>query len=330
MENLLFSLNIVLPMALLLAMGYLFKRTGMFTDAFIRTGKKLCFYVLLSSSLFKNLYDSSLSALPYRFILFVVISILAEFLIAWLIAKKISGERNETGVIIQGAVRSNFAYIGIPLATMMFTDPDLLAQTSSETSLLSIFVIPLFNVFSVIALTVYGEKEGNTGIVSTTLRNILRNPCIISILAGLLVLLFRMAVPASAFFIRDHVGFLYKVLGYLAQMSTPLAFLLVGASLDFSHSVANIRKLSLIVALRTFLFPLAVLACAYLLHMATNVEYAILVSVFASPTAVASAIMAAETGGDSDLANEIVVYTTAFSIITLIIIIYSLKTMGCL
>ena len=60
------------------------------------------------------------------------------------------------------------------------------------------------------------------------------------------------------------------------------------------------------------------------------IEYAILVSVFASPTAVSSAIMAAEMGADQDLANEIVVYTTMFSMISLLIIIYALKGMGCL
>ena len=50
-------------MAILMAMGYLFKKIDLFDDNFIAKGKKLCFYVLLSSSLFKNLYDTSLAQL---------------------------------------------------------------------------------------------------------------------------------------------------------------------------------------------------------------------------------------------------------------------------
>ena len=120
MNNLLFSLNVVMPLAILMAMGYLFKKQGLFTDSFVKAGNKLCFYVLLSCSLFKNLYDSVLTEIPYRFIIFVVISIIAEFILGIILAKAISDRKNQEGVIVQGVFRSNFAYIGIPLSTMMF------------------------------------------------------------------------------------------------------------------------------------------------------------------------------------------------------------------
>lgn len=316
-------------MAVLLALGYYFKQIGWFTADFIRAGKKFCFYVLLSSSLFKNLYDSDLDAISAGFIIFVIVAILAEFILGWITAHIIADRRNQKGVIIQGVVRSNFAYIGIPLATMMFTEAADIAKVSSEISIVSIFVIPLFNILAVIALVYYGDSDDDK-IVKRTFLNLLKNPCIVSIACGLLVLLIRMIIPSSAYFIRDDLSFLYKSLSYLASMSTPLAFILVGASLDFSHSITNLKKLSVVVLLRTLICPVIVLSLAYLFKLASNAEYAILVSVFASPTAVASAIMAYEMGGDSDLANEIVIYTTVFSIISLLLIIYALKTMGCL
>ena len=330
MENLVFALNIVLPMAILLALGYLFKRNGMFSQAFIAGGKKFCFHVLLSWSLFKNLYDSSLSDLPYRLIIFVLAAIMAEFVCAVFIAKALSSTRKQTGVIIQGLFRSNFAFIGIPLATMMYTDEETIAFVSKNISLLSIFVIPLFNVLAVVSLAYFNEHGNSEDLLGKTLGNIARNPCIRGICAGLLVLLFRAIVPQSAFFVRDQLPFVYKTLSYLASMSSPLAFLLVGASLDFSHSIANIRKLSLIVLLKILVFPGAVMLGAYALGGFVSADFACLVSVFASPTAVASAIMANEMGGDEDLANEIVVYTTLFSILSLVLIIYFLKMAGCL
>ncbi len=330
MKEILFSLNIVLPMAILLGMGYLFRKSGLFSPEFIQSGSKLCFYVLLSCSLFKNLYDSVLSSLPVRMILFTVISILCLFLFGILFAKAISSQRNQIGVLIQGVTRSNFAYIGIPLSTMMFTESALVSATSQEISILSIFVIPLFNILAVSALTYYGESKEEGSLLARTLRNLLRNPCILSIIAGLSVLLFRMLVPQSAFLLRDHLPFLYKVIGYLASMSTPLALMIVGAGLNFSHSAHNSSKLYATVFVKNLLFPGLVMLTAYLLKGFTPVDYAVMVSVFASPTAVASAVMAGEMGGDRDLANEIVVYTTIFSIISLLLIIYVLKTARCL
>ncbi len=318
-----------MPMAILLAIGYLFKQIGMIDDHFLRIGKRLCFYVFLSCSLFKNIYDSTLKELPYKFILLVVIGILAEFFASDFIARKIASKRNEIGVIVQGSVRSNFAYLGIPLAGAFFTDPVLIQQTTSELSLTTVFVISLYNVFSVLTLTRYGDNRDDASLVKRSVMGILKNPCIISVVCGIIVLLIRGAVPSSVFFIRDQLPFAYKALSYLTQVSTPFAFLLVGASLDFRHSVANVRKLVSVVALRNLIFPALVLSTAYLLKVATNVEYAILVSIFASPTAVASAVMATEMGGDSDLANEIVIYSTAFSMVSLIIVIYILKVMGC-
>ncbi len=323
-------MNIVLPMTILLGLGYMFRRSGLFTKDFIRIGNKLCFYVLLACSLFKNLYDSVLDSIPFHLIIYVVVSIALEFVIATFFARAISDKRNQIGVIIQGCVRSNFAYVGIPLSTLMFTDAEMIARTSSEISILSIFVIPMFNVLAVIALTYFGNSQKQGNLLGKTLKNIMHNPCIISISLGLVVLIFRMIVPQSAFFIKDHLSFIYKVIGYLASMSTPLALLLVGANLDFSHSVSNLRKLAFTVGLKNLVFPGAILFTAYKLGLFTNVDFAVMVSIFASPTAVGSAVMASELDGDYDLANEIVIYTTLFSIISLLIIIFTLKTAGCL
>ena len=330
MSEIMFSANIVLPMAILLGLGYIFRKTGFFTRDFVRLGNKLCFYVLLSCSLFKNLYDSVTDGFPVGLVVFTVAAIIAEFILSVFFARAISDRRNQIGVIIQGCVRSNFAYVGLPLSTLMFTQSDLIAQTSNKISILSIFVIPLFNILAVTALTMYGESDQQGKMLTRTLGNLRKNPIIISILAGIAVLLIRMVFPQSAFFMKNNLNFIYKVLGYLAAMSTPFALLLVGAGLDFSHSVTNLRKLAATVAVKNLIFPGVILLVANLTGMFTAVDFAVMISVFASPTAVSSAVMAAELGGDEDLANEIVIYTTMFSIISLLIIIYVLKTVGCL
>ena len=330
MKNLLFSVNIVLPLAILLGLGYIFKKQGLFTDSFVKAGNKLCFYVLLSCSLFKNLYDAVLDEIPVKFIVFVMLGICAEFVLGIIFAKAISKQKNQIGVIVQGVFRSNFAYIGIPLSTMMFADSQLISATSNEISIITIFTIPLFNILAVIALTYLNDHKSDENLLVASFRNLAKNPCVISVNLGIAVLLLRMAVPSVSFFVRDHLSFAYKVLGYLGSMSTPFALLMVGAGLNFSHSLTNIRKLSLTVLVKNLIFPGIILFAAAMMKSFTPVDFAVMISVFASPTAVASAVMASEMKGDGELANEIVVYSTLFSILSLIIIIYSLKTAGCL
>ena len=330
MEQLLFSANIVLPMAILLAMGSIFRRSGLFTPDFVRIGNRLCFYVFLSSSLFKNLYDSSLSGFPLRLMAFTAVGILAEFVLSLLIAKSVSERKNQEGVIVQGSVRSNFAYVGIPLAAMMFSEADLIGKVRSEISLLSILVIPMFNILAVWALTSLNDHEKDSSIFVLTLRNLMRNPCILSILAGLCVQGIRLAVPSCAYLIRDRLSFLYQTVSYLAQMSTPFALIMVGAGLDFSHSRGDKRRILPAVLCRNLIFPCLIFLAAALLGGFERTDYAILVSVFASPTAVASAVMAAEMKADADLAKEIVVFSTLFSAVSLTLIIYLLLVTRCL
>lgn len=329
MKALLFSFNTVAPMAILLMMGYLFRKKGLFTAEFVSRGSKLCFYVLLSCSLFKNLYDSQLTAVPVRLVSFIVVAIIAETVIGYLLARALTNKREQMGVIIQGVSRSNFAYLGIPLSTMIFTDSALIAETSGKLSIVSVFVIPLFNILAVFALTYFSQESGEDHL-KRAFRNLLRNPCIISVSLGVMVLLFRKAVPVSAFVIRDKLPFIYKVIGYLATMSTPFSLLMVGAGMEPTGENNSRRQLIPSVLMKNLILPVAVFITAALIGGFNRVDFAVMISVFASPTAVNSAIMARQMGADDQLASEIVVYTTAFSMISLVMIIFGLTTTGCL
>ena len=92
------------------------------------------------------------------------------------------------------------------------------------------------------------------------------------------VLLLRILIPSVSFFVKNDLPWVYQALSYLSSMSTPLAFLLVGADMDFSRSVRDIGKLAKVVLLKDLIFPILFLCAAFILHAADSVEYAILVS----------------------------------------------------
>ena len=75
------------------------------------------------------------------------------------------------------------------------------------------------------------------------------------------------------------------------------------------------------------LFPLIAVSIAAMLGM-RGVELACMLLAFGSPTAVNSAVMAQQMGSDGDLATEAVVFTTAFSALTMFLFVFALKTLG--
>jgi predicted permease len=61
-----------------------------------------------------------------------------------------------------------------------------------------------------------------------------------------------------------------------------------------------------------------------------NADLAVLLTLFATPSALAGYIMAKNMGNDGELAGQIVVLTTACSCVTIFFFIYFLRTWGFL
>ena len=59
-------------------------------------------------------------------------------------------------------------------------------------------------------------------------------------------------------------------------------------------------------------------------------ELAVLIALFASPTAVSSFTMAQQMDGDAQLAGQLVVFGSLFSILTIFLWVFSFKQLGLL
>lgn len=310
MENFILSIEIVLPLFLVMAVGYLCKSLKVITEEFARQVNGLVFRVFLPVLLCKNIYQSSLESLmnPGVFI-FAAIGILAMFFALLFLIPKIEPDRRKCSAIIQALFRSNYAYFGIPLVQAIFPDMD-----TSVASLLVVIVVPMFNVLAVVDLELFrGGKADPKQIII----KIATNPLILGSLAGLVILLTGLKIPAI----------LQKPIDDLSKIATPLALFLLGASIDFSKTGAHLKQLSICVLGKLVVCPLIMVTIAALLGM-RNVELASVLIIFGAPTAVNSAIMAQQMGSDGDLATEAVVFTTAFSAITVFLFVFCMKTLG--
>lgn len=316
-DILIFAVNSLLPVILLVALGYILKKTHFFTAEFLRVANKTVFRVLLPVLLFVNLAElDSFSQLKWDAVLYALAVIAILFCIGLFLAH-ITSDRCQKGVMLQGVVRSNFALVGVPLAQLMAGDKGV-----QSAALLSAFTIPVFNVLSVIALSVYIQGEGGgKGRMAKTLRGILRNPLIIGVLAGILCVLLKPLaghLPTGVTAFMGKFTFVGTVLEYLAKASTPVALLVLGGQFEKSSIKGLKKQIMLGVTGRLILAPLIGLGGAVLLQKMgflyfDNGTYAALIALFATPAAVASAIMAEEMGNDGQLAGQLVVWTTLLS-----------------
>ncbi len=331
-DILIFAVNSVLPVILLVALGYMLKKTGFFTGEFLKVANKTVFRVLLPVLLFVNLAElDGFSLLKWDAVLYALAVIAVLFCIGLFMAR-ITPDRYQKGVLLQGVVRSNFALVGVPLAQLMAGSKGV-----QSAALLSAFTIPAFNVLSVIALSAYiqdgGDKRARMG---KTLRGILRNPLIIGVLAGIVCVLLKplaRQLPSGATSFLGKFTFVGTVLDYLARASTPVALLVLGGQFERS-SVRGLKKqIVLGVAGRLVLAPLIGLGGAVLLQSMgilqfDNGAYAALIALFATPAAVASAIMAEEMGNDGQLAGQLVVWTTLLSAGVIFGAVAALRALG--
>lgn len=326
MDSLLFALQAVLPIVLTVAIGYGIKRLGWIAADMAKVINKLVFRLFLPAMLFLNVYKiDDLASLELDSILYAALMILLIFVLAVPAVMAVTPRGERRGALLQACFRSNYALIGIPLAESLFGQAGV-----SVASVLSAVSVPLFNVLAVISLSVF-RKGGTRPSVKGILLGIVKNPLIQSIFLGILALALRgilteVGIPFRLTDIRP----IYTVLGYLSNLATPLALLMLGVQFEFSAVKTLRREILFGVLARVVAVPLLGLGCAYLFFRGHfgGAEFAALVALFATPVAVSSVPMAQEMGADHTLAGQLVVWTTLLSAVSVFTASFLLRLAG--
>ena len=310
MENLMISANAVLPMCLVMALGYGTRRLGWIRREEISTINKIAFRIFLPCLLYYNVYCSDLSgSFDPLLMAYAVGGVLLTFGLSLgytLLTEKLPERR---GVMIQGMFRSNYVIMGIPVATAL-----LGADQLGTVSILIAIVVPLFNMLSVVVLEVFrGQKPKPLHILG----QIAKNPLVIGSVLGILTLAAGIRLP--------HI--LEQTIQNISAIASPLQLFLLGAFFQFSGLKTYRRELVTVSAAKLIVAPGLFLGLGALLGF-RGVAFVSLIGVFASPTAVNSFTMAQQMGGDAELAGDIVVTTSAVSILTMFLWIFLFKSLG--
>ncbi len=310
MENLMISANAVLPMCLIMALGYGTRRLGWIRREEIFAINKIAFRIFLPCLLYYNVYCSDLSgSFDPLLMAYAVGGVLLTFGLSLgytLLTEKLPERR---GVMIQGMFRSNYVIMGIPVATALLGSDQL-----GTVSILIAVVVPLFNMLAVVVLEVFrGQKPKPLHVLG----QIVKNPLVIASALGILTLAAGIRLP--------HI--LERTIQNVSAIASPLQLFLLGAFFQFSGLKTYRRELVTVSAAKLIVSPGLFLGLGALLGF-RGVAFVSLIGIFASPTAVNSFTMAQQMGGDAELAGDIVVTTSAVSILTMFLWIFLFKSLG--
>ena len=304
------SANAVLPMCLVMALGYGTRRLGWIRREEISAINKIAFRIFLPCLLYYNVYCSDLSgSFDPLLMAYAVGGVLLTFGLSLgytLLTEKLPERR---GVMIQGMFRSNYVIMGIPVAAAL-----LGADQLGTVSILIAVVVPLFNMLAVVVLEVFrGQKPKPLHILG----QIVKNPLVIASALGILTLAAGIRLP--------HI--LERTIQNVSAIASPLQLFLLGAFFQFSGLKTYRRELVTVSAAKLIVSPGLFLGLGALLGF-RGVAFVSLIGIFASPTAVNSFTMAQQMGGDAELAGDIVVTTSAVSILTMFLWIFLFKSLG--
>jgi len=163
------TLDIMLPLLIMLGLGWFIRHIGLLSDGTTSALNKLIFRLFLPVLLFNNIRNLDITNAPgLGFAAFIFLSVLGVFLAAHLLVPRFVKAPRKQGVMVQGVFRTNFAILGIPLVQAMFGD----AGTVAVTLALPIVTI-MNNVLAVIALASPSGKKADP---KALLKDIITNP----------------------------------------------------------------------------------------------------------------------------------------------------------
>lgn len=303
MENFIYSMNVTLPIFLVMVIGYALKQTGMLNENFVTVANRFNFRVTLPCMLFRDISGVDIKAVfDLKYVLFCALASTVCFWAIWGGVKLFLKDKSMRGAFVQASFRSSAAVMGLAFIQNIY-------GTSAMGPLMIVGAVPLYNIFSVIVLTFEGEnakQENRTQKIKEACVNIIKNPIILGILAGLFVGLIGIDFPTAV----------DKTIGSVAQIATPLALITIGAGFEGRKALAKIKPTIAASIIKLVIQPMIFVPIAALLGFRGEKMIAILI-MLASPTTPSCYIMEKSMNNDSVLTASVVVTTTLLAAFTL-------------
>ena len=310
MANLYLAFEVVFPILTYMMVGFAATKLNVWDAETSAKVNKLIFVSFLPILLYENIRGINMDqGIDYRLTIYAVASVLITYGLLFIIIPMIEKDNNRRGVMIQGIYRSNYIIIGVPM-----TQTILGQENIGFTAALIGVIIPIFNILAIIAMEIYRDSHVHWGRI---VKNVVKNPFVIATFFGFGVLLSGIRLPS----------FIDTATVAMGRTATPIALAAMGGCFRFGGAKNCLKQLIISVSGKLVCMPAIWLTVAALLGFRGH-AFVSLMSLYGAPVAVSSYSIAQQMGGDSELASQIVVYTSVFSILTLFLVTFITKSLG--
>ena len=283
---------LLLPDFLLILLGFVICRRTALDRPVWEAAEKLVYFLLFPVLLFNSIVKSPLQATQTLNLGLAGVGTVATGVVVALAIGRWPGvDRRLHASGAQIAFRFN-SYIALALSERLYG-----AQGLAWMALLIAFSVPLCNVAAVWPLARHGGHS--------YVREIARNPLIISTVLGL-------AANAAGLVLPDAMATTLQRIGLAAL---PIGLMAVGAGLTVGALKAALALAAALLGIRHALLPLVAIGLALALQLAP--EQRSLVVLFAAlPTAASAYVLAARMGGDGGFVAGLVTVSTLLGMVS--------------
>ncbi len=312
LQNVLVAAEQVAILYVLVAVGAVADKIGIYTEKVAKSCTDLLFYIITPAVIIESFYSLEYNketakglfiAMGCGFVLHIVSACISS-----LVFNKC--DINQGCIYKYSCAYGNCGYMALPLANAVLGDEGVFYCSA---------VIISFQVFS-FTHGIHTITKGKSGEkVKLDLKKLILNPGVISVIIGLPIFLLSFDLPKIV----------SAPIGYIASLNTPVAMLIFGtyiANTDFKSIFKNWRIFT-VSLIKLIILPLILIAAFRLIGITGSLLVALSISAGA-PTANNTVMFAAKYDRDTGLASQTVAVVSFISIITLPVMIALAQAVG--
>lgn len=311
MSNFQTALTAVLPMFIMLTLGWYLRKIKMADEHMLNKLNTVCFRAFLAVNVYYNIYKVDIKEVfNAKLLIYAIITQVAIMLFSLLVAMSTEKAKKRRGALAHGIFHTNFVIFGTLIGTALCGEGNI-----GGISLLIAVIVPVQNVFSVILLEMFRENSKLS--FKKTFGGVIKNPYVIAAIAGFATQLLHIHYP-------DVIANVFRDLG---RCGTPVALIVMGGLFNFGAVRNNIKPIVVGSVSRLLIVPAILITITIALGF-RGAEFIALMCIFIAPCATTSFNLASAMDSDADLAAQLVVFTSLFSLVTIFLWIFALSQLG--
>lgn len=293
----------LVPVFLLIVLGFGLRRTLMQTDVMWIGVENLVYYVLFPALLIDTLARANLTSVPIAgvggaLLLSVIVMSLICLALRPMLARMIGMNGPTFTSLFQGATRWQ-TFVALSVAGNLWGE---IGITLSSVAMVA--MIPLLNILAVWVLAHYAAPQRLAW--PSLLKTISKNPLIWACIIGLAINLAGLPMPRPAHGFLDALG----------RCSLAMGLLVVGAGLRLNDLHKPSAATIVTVGLKLVVMPLIAIGLGIAFGL-TGISLAVVACAAAVPSASNGYVLARQMGGDAPMLAQVLTIQTALAVLTM-------------